>query len=91
MATMNTPTDISNDQVAEIAVVREDGKPTIRVSVPRGTPFARTAQLHDKIDAVITKLTGCGPCNSGIPVFIREHDLIERVVHVDLQHMREVG
>jgi hypothetical protein len=77
--------------VAEIKVVREDGKPMIKVSVPRGTPFSKTAQLHDKIDALITKLTGCNSCNSGIPVFIQEHDVIERVVHVDLRDMSEIG
>ena len=82
---------LSSQDLAEIKVVREDGKAMIKVSVPRGTPFAKTAQLHDRIDALLTKLTGCLPCNSGIPIFIHEHEQIERAVHVDLKDMRELG
>ena len=81
----------ATNEVVEIKVVREEGKQMIKVSVPRGTPFAKTARLHGTIDELIGKLTGCLPCNSGIPVFIHEQDLIEQVVHVDLRDMKEIG
>lgn len=87
---MENTTRFNSDEVAEIKVVREDGRPAIKVFVPRGTPFSKTARLHGQIDKLIERLTGCQPCNSGVPIFIQEHDFIERIFNIDLGTMEEI-
>lgn len=87
----HTVPDTAPAHVASIEVLRDGSKPSIRVTVPAGTSLEDTFRLQHKITELSRHLSGCTACNSGIPLFIREADLVERVVRVDLKTLAEIG
>ena len=86
-----TVPDTAPAHVASIEVLRDGNKPSIRVTVPAGTSLEDTFRLQHKITEISRHLSGCTACNSGIPLFIREADLVERVVRVDLKTLNVLG
>lgn len=82
--------DTAPARAARIEVLREGGRPSIRVTVPPGTRLEKTFQLHDKISEISRELSGCTACTSGVPLFIREAEQIEQVIRVDLKSMAEI-
>ena len=82
--------DTGPARTARIEVLRDGGRPSIRVTVPAGTRLEKTFQLRDKISEIARHLSGCSACNSGVPLFIREADLVEQVIRVDLKSMAEI-
>ena len=89
-ASVHTVPDTAPARTAQIEVLRDGGRPTIRVTVPAGTRLEDTFRLRDKITEVSRHLTGCAACNSGVPLFIREAELVEQVVRVDLKTMTDI-
>jgi hypothetical protein len=86
----STVPDTGPARAARIDILREGGRPLIRVTVPAGTRLEDTFRLRDKIAEISRNLTGCSACNSGVPLFFREAELVEHVVRVDLDTMTEI-
>jgi len=76
--------------VAEIQVIHERTGPALRIGVPVGSPLEVTVGLVPTINEIISGLTGCGACNSGVPIEIIEQSEISSVVQVDLATMRKI-
>jgi len=77
-------------KVAELQVLQERTGPVLRVGVPKGSTLDVTAGLIPTINEIISELTGCGSCNSGVPIEIMEQPEISSVVKVDLETMRKI-
>lgn len=82
--------DTAPTRTAQIEVLREGGRPSVRVTVPHGTRLEQTFKLNDKIAEITRHLSGCTACNSGVPIFIREGSLVEQVIRIDLKTLPEI-
>ena len=76
--------------LAEIQVIQERTGPVLRVGVPRGSTLDVTVGLIPTINDILTDLTGCAPCNSGVPMEFFELPEVSSVVKVDLATMRKI-
>ena len=79
-----------NQKIAEIQLVRDGVQPVLKVTVPKGTKLSDTLKLQPAISAILGKLKGCLPCNSGVPIWFNEREEIEDLVKIDLATMKRM-
>ncbi len=78
----------SKERIAEIQLVRSGPQPMLKVLVPAGTSLADTIRLQPAISDILGKLKGCLPCNSGVPIWFQEREVIEQAVRIDLNTLK---
>lgn len=76
------------DGVAEIRVSKIGRQPTVTIGVPDGLKMKDITRLLEVVsEEILPDLTGCQPCNSGVPIFIETFD---DVVRIDLQKFQRI-
>lgn len=78
-------------QIADVQLLDDGVRQQLHVVVPPGTTLDRISRLHKPIEEILVKLRGCGPCLSGIPLFIHETDPLRTIVRIDLETMKTIG